>query len=63
MTDYSSSIYDFVYLRKPVVYTHFDEDEFFSGAHMYDKGYFDYEKDRFGQVAYHSDTTVEAIGR
>ena len=63
VTDYSSSIYDFVYLRKPVVYTHFDEDEFFSGAHMYDKGYFDYEKDGFGEVAYTLEDTVEAIVR
>lgn len=61
MTDYSSSIMDFVYLRKPVVYCHFDSEEFFSGKHTYDKGYFEYERDGFGEVTYDLDAVVEQM--
>ena len=61
VTDYSSSINDFIYLRKPIIYCHFDADEFFSGAHMCDKGEFDYERDGFGEVAYNLDDTIDLI--
>lgn len=61
VTDYSSVAFDFAYLEKPVVYTQFDKNSFFSGEHMYTKGYFDYERDGLGEVAYDLDTTVELI--
>ncbi|MBE6761631.1 MAG: glycosyltransferase [Ruminococcaceae bacterium] len=61
VTDYSSTVFDFVYLYKPVVYTHFDSDEFFGGAHSYQKGYFDYERDGFGEVEYELEATVDRI--
>lgn len=35
ITDYSSVAFDFAYLRKPIVYSQFDRDSFFSGAHSY----------------------------
>ena len=57
ITDYSSVAFDFAYLRKPVIYYQLDKAEFFSGAHTYEKGYFDYEKDGFGEVEY----SVEAL--
>lgn len=59
VTDYSSVVFDFAYLRKPVLYFQADQEEFFSGSHTYDKGYFEYERDGFGEVAY---DTAELIG-
>ncbi len=61
VTDYSSAVLDFAYMRKPVLYTQFDSDVFYSGEHMYTKGYFDYEKDGFGEVLHDLDSTVETI--
>lgn len=61
ITDYSSTVFDFAYLNKPVLYCQFDRDDFFSGKHTYNKGYFDYEKDGFGEVEYNLEDTVERI--
>ncbi len=60
ITDYSSTVMDFAYLRKPVVYTHFDKEEFFEN-HTYSEGYFDYERDGFGEVTYDLDSLVDTI--
>lgn len=61
LTDYSSSVFDFVYLRKPVFYTQFDKEEFVKGEHAYIPGYFDYERDGFGEVVYDYDTTINLL--
>ena len=61
LSDYSSAVFDFAYMRKPLVYTHFDEDEFYAGEHIYTKGYFDYEEDGFGDVAYDYESTVSFL--
>ena len=61
LTDYSSAVFDFAYLRKPIIYAQFDKEEFFSGAHTFSKGYFDYERDGFGEVAYDIDGTISMI--
>lgn len=50
ITDYSSVAFEVAYLKKPVIYFQFDREEFFSGVHTYQKGYFDYETDGFGPV-------------
>ena len=60
VTDYSSVVFDFAYLRKPVVYCHFDKDEFFAG-HIYDQGYFDYERDGLGEVTYNEEELVDCL--
>jgi CDP-glycerol glycerophosphotransferase (TagB/SpsB family) len=60
ITDYSSVAFDFAYLQKPVIYAHFDADQFFSN-HIYERGYFDYEKDAFGPICYNLDETVDEI--
>ena len=60
VTDYSSVFFDFAYLRKPVIYTQFDKEEFFQ-SHSYEKGYFEYETDGFGPVCYSLDETVQEI--
>ena len=57
LTDYSSTAFDFAYLRKPVVYAQFDAAGFFGGGHTYAKGYFDYGRDGFGEV----ETTLDAV--
>ncbi len=57
VTDYSPVAFDFAYLRKPVIYYQTDKEEFFSGAHTYEKGYFDYERDGFGEI----ECSVEAL--
>lgn len=61
VTDYSSACFDFAYLRKPIIYCQFDKEEFFSGEHIYAKGYFDYERDGFGEVEYDLEGTVDRI--
>ncbi len=51
VTDYSSAIYDFAYLRKPVLYYQFDNGAFFDNPFI-SKGDCDYEKNGFGPVTY-----------
>lgn len=48
ITDYSSVYFDFAYMKKPVLYYQFDEEEY--RAHHYAQGYFDYRRDGFGEV-------------
>lgn len=48
ITDYSSTAFDFAYLRKPIVYFQFDEDVFFSKHYL--RGYFDFRLHGFGPV-------------
>ena len=60
ITDYSSVLFDFAYLRKRILYTQFDKEAFFE-AQTYDEGYFDYERDGFGPVCTTYDDTVQAI--
>ena len=61
LTDYSSVAFDFAYLRKPIIYTQFDRDEFFNGTHSYVEGYYDYEKDGFGEVETEYDKVIDRI--
>lgn len=61
VSDYSSAIFDFAYLRKPIIYTQFDKETFYSGGHTLSRGYFDYERDGFGEVEYDLESAVERI--
>ena len=60
VTDYTSAVFDFAYLHKPVLYFQFDKERFFA-EHTVSKGYFDFEKDGFGEVSYDLQTTVNNI--
>lgn len=64
ITDQSSVSFDFAYMRKPMLYFQFDNDDYY--AKHYPKGYFDFERDGFGKVAYTAndlvENAVEAIG-
>jgi len=61
ITDYSSSIHDFVYLHKPIIYCQFDKEEFFSGKHNCDDMTTDYETEGYGEVEYTVEGTVSRI--
>lgn len=60
VTDFSSVHFDFAYLNKPIIYTQFDVDTFYEGQ-IYQKGYFEYERDGFGPVCYDYETSVKEI--
>jgi CDP-glycerol glycerophosphotransferase (TagB/SpsB family) len=61
ISDHSSVVFDFVYLKKPTVYAHFDVDTFFDG-HSYSKSnFFSDENDGFGAVYYDYDTLIEGV--
>lgn len=60
ITDYSSVFFDFAYLKKPILYTQFDKDIIHKIHSVYtDSGYFDYERDAFGEVVYDLETAVD----
>lgn len=61
MTDYSSSVIDFAYLRKPIVYCQFDKEKFFAGEHVCSEGYYNYETNGFGEVTYDLDSIVDIM--
>ena len=61
VADYTSAMFDFAYLRKPIVYAQFDAEDFFGGKHTVKKGYFSYERDGFGEVEYTLEATVDRI--
>lgn len=60
ITDYSSVNMDFAYMGKPLIYSQYDRDTFFTG-HSCDMGYFDYELDGFGPICQTPDSVVEEI--
>lgn len=60
VTDFSSVAFDFAYLQKPIIYYQFDKERFFE-EHTYKQGYFEYEKDGFGEVVYEEDLLVQLI--
>ena len=59
VTDYSSIFFDFGYLKKPIIYTHFDYEEY--RLNQYPEGYFDYKKDGFGPIFENYNSTVNGI--
>lgn len=61
ITDYSSVAFEVGYLKKPVIYYQFDRDEVFSGGHIYEKGYFDYERNGFGPVCLDYDKVIFSL--
>lgn len=59
ITDFSSVFFDFAYMRKPMLFFQFDKER--HAAEHYHKGYFDYERDGFGRVAYTPRALVDAF--
>lgn len=60
VTDYSSVAFDFAWLYKPVIYYQFDQEAFFA-THTYQHGYFDYERDGFGEVVSRENDLVNLL--
>lgn len=60
ITDYSSTAFDFAYLRKPILYYQFDKESFFA-SHTYTEGYFSYENDGFGEVVHEKEDLIALI--
>lgn len=61
ITDYSSVAFEMAYICKPTLYYQFDKEEFFSGKHSLQKGYFDYEQHGFGAVSYDEQTLLNEL--
>lgn len=59
ITDYSSVFFDFAYMKKPIIYTQFDYEEY--RKNHYKKGYFDYVLNGFGPVCYDLDICINYI--
>lgn len=55
ISDYSGIAFDFAYLKKPVIYAHFTDKP------KFDKTYFSYELDGFGDICTNIETLVEAV--
>lgn len=59
VSDHSSVMFDFAYLKKPVVYAHFDADEFYA-THTYTKSDFFSDKEQgFGPVCTDYESLIE----
>lgn len=61
ITDYSSAVFDFAYLRKPILYMQMDSDIFFENHSFVGKGYYDYERDGFGEVINDLEEAIDTI--
>ena len=61
ITDYSSINFDFAYMKKPLCYFQFDEDEFYT--RHYPQGYFSYRNDGFGPVVTTEDALMDELIR
>ena len=59
ITDYSSVFFDFGYMNKPVIHYQFDEEDFFGV--QYNRGYFDYKRDGFGDVVVDENELLQSI--
>lgn len=59
ITDYSSILFDFAYMRKPQILYQFDKEDFY-GKH-YQHSYFDHGKDGFGDVVFGENELVSKI--
>lgn len=59
ITDYSSILFDFAFMKKPALYYQFDRESYYENH--YKKGYFSYDKDSFGDVCFSEDELVDHI--
>ena len=60
ITDVSSIAFDVAYLKKPILYYHFDIDDIYSYS-AYEPGYFNYLENGFGPVVKDSQTLASEL--
>lgn len=61
VSDHSSVIFDFAYLKKPIVYSQFDSDTFFEGHTYNESDFFIDERDGFGPVTHSYEDLITEI--
>lgn len=61
LTDYTSVTFDIALLRRPSFYYQFDRTLFYGGGHNWRPGYFDYERDGFGPVAFSENELLQQL--
>ncbi len=59
VTDYSSIFFDYAYLKKPIIFFHFDYEEYRKNHSQ--EGYFDYKRHGFGPVCVDNNCTIKEI--
>ena len=59
ITDYSSVFFDFVYMKKPVIFYQFDIDKF--RKEQYQQGYFDYFNNSFGKAYLNPEDVINKL--
>lgn len=59
ITDYSSVFFDVLFMKKPVLFTQFDLEEFY--ARHYKKGYLDFSKNELGRSVQTIEETLDGI--
>ena len=59
ITDYSSVLFDFAFMKKPTLYYQFDRESYYMSH--YKKGYFSYDKDAFGYVCLNEKNLINKI--
>lgn len=57
ISDYSSVLWDMYYLKKPVLFYQFDQDDYLAN----EKSYMDYDTELFGDVTFDSESTIDMI--
>lgn len=63
LTDYSSAVFDFAYLRKPVVYAQFDREELATRGNTYDLNTEFYDEHALGEICSDLESTVDTLIR
>lgn len=61
LTDYTSVAFEVAYMRRPVFYFQPDRERFYRGDHNWRPGFFDYDRDGFGPVAFDVDDLVHKV--
>lgn len=61
VTDYSSTAFEAAYANVPVTYFQFDAGGTMTAGHIYDAGYFDYDRDGFGPVCMDTAAAVSSV--
>lgn len=59
ITDYSSVLFDYAYLKKPIIFYQFDYEDFRKG--QYREGYFDFSKQKIGKVCESLEVVVDSV--